>query len=52
MRGVGRETVVEGCDACDLGKGCAGEMGDCGVSAGGGLEGVAPGAAVDVAAMR
>jgi hypothetical protein len=49
VRGVGREAVVEGCDAGE-GRGWVGENGlDGGFSAGGGLEGIAPGAAVDVA---
>lgn len=48
VRGVGREAVVEGCDSCD-GLGFGGEVVDCGESAGRGLQGVAPGTAVDVA---
>lgn len=47
MRRVRREAVVEGRDACDCGE--RGEVRDGGVSAGGGLQWVAPGAAVDVA---
>jgi hypothetical protein len=49
VRGVGREAVVEGCDACEGGGWVGEDLFDGGFSAGGGLEGVAPGAAVDVA---
>jgi hypothetical protein len=49
VRGVGREAVVEGCDAGDGGGWIGEKVFDGGVSAGGGLDWVAPGAAVDVA---
>jgi hypothetical protein len=49
VRGIGREAVVEGCDAGKGRRRVGEDLFDGGFSAGGGLEGVAPGAAVDVA---
>jgi hypothetical protein len=49
VRGVGREAVVEGCDAGEGWRWVGEDLFDGGFSAGGGLEGVAPGAAMDIA---
>lgn len=56
VRGVGRETIIEGCYAGDVAQ-CGhvsggGEVFDSGISAFGVLGGIAPGAAVDVAVAR